>query len=57
MKDFESRILPHFNDGKLKPIIDSVYEFDEIAEAHRRMESNLNVGKILLKISDEKDEL
>lgn len=57
MTDFESRILPHFKNGKLKAIIDSVYEFNEIAEAHRRMESNLNVGKILLKISDEKEEL
>ena len=47
--------MPHFKDDKLIPIIDQVFDFEKIADAHHRMESNLNIGKILLKISDEKN--
>lgn len=53
MSDFERMILPHFESGVLETIIDSEFSIDEIQEAHRRMESNANVGKILLKISDD----
>lgn len=34
--------------GKLKPVIDKVFAFDEIVEAHRYMESNAQVGKIVV---------
>jgi tumor protein p53-inducible protein 3 len=41
----------------LVPIIDRVFEFEKIAEAHKYMESNANIGKILIKIhNDEKRE-
>ena len=50
-------MLPHFENGKLKPVIDSVYEFNDIAEAHRAMENSSNTGKIVIKISSDKDEL
>ena len=33
---------------KLKPVIDSVYHWDDVEEAHARMEENLNSGKIIL---------
>ena len=49
--------MPHFNDNKLVPIIDQVFDFEKIADAHRRMEANLNIGKILLKVSDEKTDV
>jgi len=35
---------------KLKPEIDKVFAFDEMAEAHRYMESNAQIGKILVKV-------
>lgn len=41
---------PLFESGQLKPIIDSVYEWIEVADAHRYMEANKNQGKIVLKI-------
>ncbi|MEX4069023.1 zinc-binding dehydrogenase, partial [Haemophilus influenzae] len=31
--------------GQLKPEIDKVFAFDEMAEAHRYMESNAQIGK------------
>ena len=51
--DFDAKIMKHFESGKLRPIIDQVYDLEEISQAHHRMESNLNIGKILLKVFDE----
>jgi len=45
---FTAEVLPRFTDGSLKPVIDSRYELDQVAEAHQRMESNANIGKLLL---------
>jgi putative PIG3 family NAD(P)H quinone oxidoreductase len=45
-----AEVLPRFTDGSLRPVIDSRYGLDEVAEAHRRMEANANTGKILLEI-------
>lgn len=42
--------LGRFERGELKPVVDSVYSIEQAAEAHRRMESNQNLGKIVLKV-------
>lgn len=34
--------------GKLHPVIDRTFAFEEIAEAHRHMETNAQVGKIVV---------
>ncbi|MCC5890735.1 MAG: NAD(P)H-quinone oxidoreductase [Alkalibacterium sp.] len=47
-KEFSKEALPLFNDGRLKPVIHSILGFDELPEAHRQMEENENVGKIIL---------
>jgi tumor protein p53-inducible protein 3 len=39
---------PRFADGRLRPVVDSVFEWTKAAEAHRYMESNRNQGKIVL---------
>lgn len=56
MLDFEKRILPHFETGLIETIFDSEYDLEKIGEAHARMESNANIGKILIKISDDTNE-
>ena len=38
-----------FKNGKLIPIIDKVYDMSKVADAHRYMESNVSIGKIILK--------
>lgn len=38
--------------GKIFPVIDSVFSWVDIKEAHNHMESNLNKGKIVLKIKN-----
>jgi len=45
---FAAEVLPLFDGGALRPVIDSRYGLDDIVAAHRHMESNANVGKILL---------
>jgi NADPH:quinone reductase len=38
-------------DGTLRPVIDSRYPLDAVAEAHTHMASNANVGKIVLDVA------
>jgi NADPH:quinone reductase-like Zn-dependent oxidoreductase len=37
-----------FDEGKLKPVIDRIFPFDEIVEAHRYLEGNSQFGKIVV---------
>jgi NADPH2:quinone reductase len=45
---FNERWRGKFGAGGLLPVIDSVFPLADAAEAHRRMEANLNAGKIVL---------
>ena len=36
--------------GALKPVIDKVFPFEQIADAHRHMESNTQFGKIVVTV-------
>jgi putative PIG3 family NAD(P)H quinone oxidoreductase len=45
---FADEMLPLLSSGVMRPVIDSRYPLDAIAEAHTYMESNANVGKILI---------
>jgi NADPH:quinone reductase-like Zn-dependent oxidoreductase len=47
---FAAEMLPLFDTGALRPVVDSRFPLDAAAEAHRRMESNANAGKILLDV-------
>jgi NADPH2:quinone reductase len=47
---FAAEMLPLFDSGILKPVIDSRYPFDRIADAHRHMTANANAGKIMVDI-------
>jgi tumor protein p53-inducible protein 3 len=42
--------LERFKNGELKPIVDSVYPLEKAADAHKHMESNRNIGKIVLRV-------
>ena len=48
---FASELLPLFDSGELKPVIDSTYAFAEIASAHEYMATNGNVGKIVITVA------
>ncbi len=43
-------VWPDVEEGRLRPVIDSIFPLQEAAEAHRRMESGEHVGKIVLEV-------
>jgi NADPH:quinone reductase-like Zn-dependent oxidoreductase len=47
---FAAEVLPMFESGRLQPVIDCRYPFDQIAHAHVHMGSNANTGKIVIDI-------
>ncbi len=47
---FKRHVLPHLASGSMKPIVDRTFPLEEVAEAHRYMETNANFGKIVLTI-------
>jgi NADPH:quinone reductase len=48
---FSAEMLPLFDAGRLRPVIDRRFPLDDIVEAHRAMEANENVGKILIDVA------
>jgi len=50
--DFREEIWPHFADGTLKPVVDMIYDWELVADAHAYMAANANVGKIVLTVGD-----
>jgi len=49
-KEFIDFAFEKFENGILKPVVDKVFDWKDIADAHRYMEKNKNIGKIVLKI-------
>ena len=46
----EKYVFDRLASGKFKPVIDRVFPFSEIQEAQRYMESNQQIGKIIVKV-------
>jgi len=46
-----TEVLPFFETGAIRPVIDRRFAFDDVAAAHTLMASNANVGKILLDVA------
>ena len=43
-------LLPRLADGRLKPVVSETFSLDDVAAAHASLESNKQVGKIVLKV-------
>ena len=43
-------VLNGLEKGTLKPVIDRVFPFDKIVEAHRYLEAGEQIGKIVVKV-------
>ncbi len=52
-QELEFRVWPFFAAKKIKPVIDSVFSFAQVVDAHRRMESNQHIGKIVLNLESQ----
>jgi len=44
-------VLPRFDAGVLKPVIDKRFALDQIVQAHQHMEANANIGKIVVTVA------
>ncbi|MDX0356085.1 zinc-binding dehydrogenase [Sinorhizobium meliloti] len=44
----EEHVLPVLARGEARPLIDSTYPFEQVADAHARMDSDSHTGKIVL---------
>ena len=49
-RGFARDVLPAFADGRLAPLVDRVFAFDELPAAKAYMESNAMVGKIVVRV-------
>jgi len=50
-QELRQHVWPLLNQQKIKPIIDSVFPFTDVASAHKRMESSEHIGKIILDLN------
>jgi NADPH:quinone reductase-like Zn-dependent oxidoreductase len=50
VQGFIRDFLPLFESGRLKPLIDKVYDFKDLPEAKARMESDALVGKLVVRV-------
>ncbi|TNC63916.1 NAD(P)H-quinone oxidoreductase [Rubellimicrobium roseum] len=49
--DLRREVWPLLASGRIRPVMDAEFPLEEAAEAHRRLESNAVVGKIVLRIA------
>jgi len=47
---FAEQVVPLLATGALRPVIDKVFEMEQVREAHKRIESNESFGKVVLTI-------
>ncbi len=53
LRSLEQAIWPALAQGRLRPVIHSVFPLERVGEAHDLMETSRHIGKIMLKVCDE----
>jgi tumor protein p53-inducible protein 3 len=51
-QEFVDFAYERFATDRLQPVIDSVFDWKDVAQAHKYMESNQNTGKIVLRVGE-----
>jgi NADPH:quinone reductase-like Zn-dependent oxidoreductase len=46
----EAKVMPLLHEGRVKPVMDSTFRLEKAADAHRRIETSGNIGKIVLSV-------
>lgn len=49
--DLQAKVWPVLDAGRCAPVIHAVFPLDQVAQAHRLMESSDHIGKIVLQVS------
>lgn len=47
---FQTYAWPRFEANVMKPVLDKVFPWDQVVEAHRYLEANQNTGKVILEL-------
>ena len=47
---FAEHVVPLLRGGAVRPVIDKVFQMEEVRAAHERIESNESFGKVVLMI-------
>jgi NADPH:quinone reductase-like Zn-dependent oxidoreductase len=50
VEEILSNVFPLLENGKVKPLIDSIYPLEQVEQAHAHMQSGQHMGKIILKM-------
>ena len=50
VRRFSEHVVPLLADGRLRPVVDSVFALTDVRAAHERLESNETFGKVVLEI-------
>ena len=50
MRGFMEQIYPHLASGKIKPVIDRVFEFTEAPAAKAYVDTNQLLGKVIIRL-------
>jgi NADPH:quinone reductase-like Zn-dependent oxidoreductase len=48
---FASQVVPLLARGIVRPTVDRVFTLEQIADAHRHLESNATFGKVVIQVS------
>ena len=48
-REIREQIYPHLDSGRIKPVVDRVFELEDVASAHDYMQSGAHMGKIILR--------
>jgi NADPH2:quinone reductase len=48
VRGFSADVLPLLADGRIRPLVDKAYRFDQLPEAKARMDANEHAGKIVV---------
>jgi tumor protein p53-inducible protein 3 len=51
---YQHAVVDHFakHDGTLKVFVDKVFNWEDIIDAHKYLESNKSMGKIVIKVTE-----
>lgn len=50
VRGFVKDVMPYFADGRVRPLIDKAFAFDDLPAAVKYMESDAQVGKIAVRV-------
>lgn len=47
---FASRVIPWLANGRVRPVVDQVFSWNDVRAAHERVASNLGFGKVVMRV-------